>query len=660
VTVIVPVYNPGPALDYGVRSLLGQSMPSGEFEVIYIDDGSTDGSDARLDELAAQHDNISVHHIPNSGWPGRPRNVGIDNARGRYVQFMDQDDALGPEALERLYEVAERSEADLVIGKVASDFRPVLHEMFRADLERETIYSYPLLIRSLTPHKLFRLSFLRDHQIRFPEGKRRLEDQPFVSASYFAAKSVAVLSSYVCYFYRRRDDGQNSAGQAYSPLGYYNNLREVLDIVEKNTEPGEFRDLILRRFFNAETVGRLGGKGFAASDLTEFRVEQFNEIRRIAVERFGPGVAAGAAAAMRVRGHLMLADDIGGIQVFARYYDEIRGAVTLDELSWRDGKLQLAITAYLRDGEGAGAPLTFEAEGDRLLLAPHQLGVDVPSEARDVTAELADSRADIIIRNRATSAEYYLPARIEATLEQVGEAGVAQRLSGTATLDPLTALFGEPLTPGVWDISVRVAMAGWSRTTRLGSTRAAELDPSSSVVVAAPDAPLVLAYWTQDYDNLSVAVRPVSALISQRIADFGGVQLSTDGRRTTLSARLPMVGVAGGSSAGRFVVRRVGSSVPPMILTSTTRVVDGWPEISAVLPRRQRVRTRGLSLGIWRVGVELGSGDTQRVDDLGVRFRVGGVGPIETCPVDVDLATAPRALVGRLPLLRRLRRLLPK
>jgi glycosyltransferase involved in cell wall biosynthesis len=103
VSVVVPVFNGGPDLEPLVTSLREQSMPADEFETIFVDDGSTDGTTGPLlDALAADDSNVTVIHIPNSGWPGKPRNVGMDAARGEFIQFVDSDDHLGPEALERL------------------------------------------------------------------------------------------------------------------------------------------------------------------------------------------------------------------------------------------------------------------------------------------------------------------------------------------------------------------------------------------------------------------------------------------------------------------------------------------------------------------------------------------------------------------------------
>src|SRR4051794_37738680 len=130
VSAIVPVYNPGSDIDDCIRTLLDQSLPPADYEVIFVDDGSTDGTGERLEALAAAHANVRVEHIPNSGWPGRPRNVGLDMARGEFVYFVDNDDWVGREALERCYERAVRDDADIVIGKVVGHGKRVSRELF--------------------------------------------------------------------------------------------------------------------------------------------------------------------------------------------------------------------------------------------------------------------------------------------------------------------------------------------------------------------------------------------------------------------------------------------------------------------------------------------------------------------------------------------------
>ena len=83
VSVIVPTYCSGPGLDAVMRSLVAQTLGKDEFEAVFVDDGSPDRTYDRLREFATEHAWVKVDQIPNSGWPGRPRNVGVRRATGR-------------------------------------------------------------------------------------------------------------------------------------------------------------------------------------------------------------------------------------------------------------------------------------------------------------------------------------------------------------------------------------------------------------------------------------------------------------------------------------------------------------------------------------------------------------------------------------------------
>lgn len=119
VSVVIPVYNPGEYIEDCISSLLRQSLPDDEYEAIFVDDGSTDATPARLDEIAAAYPHMHVIHQESSGWSGKPRNVGTAAARGEFVMYVDNDDWLGDEALERMYNYGVENEADVIIGKMA-------------------------------------------------------------------------------------------------------------------------------------------------------------------------------------------------------------------------------------------------------------------------------------------------------------------------------------------------------------------------------------------------------------------------------------------------------------------------------------------------------------------------------------------------------------
>ena len=111
-SVIIPVYNGWEYLREGVDSVLGQT--GADFEVLLVDDGSTDGeSGALCDTLAREHpDCIRVLHKPNGG-AGDARNVALPLAQGEYVLFLDSDDTYTPDAFAVLCAALDETQADV-------------------------------------------------------------------------------------------------------------------------------------------------------------------------------------------------------------------------------------------------------------------------------------------------------------------------------------------------------------------------------------------------------------------------------------------------------------------------------------------------------------------------------------------------------------------
>lgn len=113
VSVVVPVYNTGKYLQKSVESLLAQSMT--DFELILVDDGSTDDSGALCDSLAETDQRIHVIHKQNGGLSSA-RLAGFRAAKGKYICFVDSDDTVYPTYLEKLYSAIEKTQAELAIS----------------------------------------------------------------------------------------------------------------------------------------------------------------------------------------------------------------------------------------------------------------------------------------------------------------------------------------------------------------------------------------------------------------------------------------------------------------------------------------------------------------------------------------------------------------
>ncbi|MFL5996364.1 MAG: glycosyltransferase family 2 protein [Streptomyces sp.] len=578
VSVVIAVYNPGKYVEDCITGLLRQSLTPDEFEVFFVNDGSTDETPARLDQLAAEHPHFHVIHQESSGWSGRPRNTGIDTAQGEYVMFVDHDDWLGDEALERMYDYGKANEADVVVGKMAGIGRPVPQELFRVNRPRATVSNAPL-IDSLTPHKMFRREFLNEHGIRFKEGRRRLEDHVFVVETYLRAKNVSVLGDYLCYYHITRDDGSNAGFQRFDPVGYFGNLREALDVVESLTEPGALRDKLFSRWLRNEMVERLRGKRLLKLP-EDYAEELYTEIHKVVTERFGPGVVARLGLTQKVVAGLIFADRYQDIRTLAEWEAGIKPTGELTSLEWQDGTLHVGFDSELHFGD---EPMTFRQDGERRLL-----GLPLSDEALKalddqgiaLDAPLAKSDVDLVVRHREDARQFYLPVKSELHEVPAGDGVFRQRISARAELDPETAASGAPLDKGIWDLHLRIKSCGWSKETRLGAVRGADVEAGRSAALVGDAARLVLPYWTDGPGNLSLDVdQHTGKLEGEAVARMDPAAASVEGATVRLPLPLHHAVDGGEPLQLRFERKNVGK------YPADATVADG--ALTAELPLEQ-------------------------------------------------------------------------
>ena len=148
ISVIVPCYNAQRYLNVCLESLKAQRTP--ELQMIFIDDGSTDDTSAMLDAFAASEPRAQVIHTKNRG-VSAARNAGIALAEGRYIAFVDADDALEEASLSRLYQAAVRTGAQILSAnhtlfdetqgcRVPIQIEPVVQQP--AEIVREIIHMH--------------------------------------------------------------------------------------------------------------------------------------------------------------------------------------------------------------------------------------------------------------------------------------------------------------------------------------------------------------------------------------------------------------------------------------------------------------------------------------------------------------------------------------
>lgn len=233
ISVIIPVYNSEDYLVETLTSILDQSLK--RFELILVDDGSTDKSDDIIQSYIKDYSNIAYVKQKNAG-PGAARNTGIELAKGDFVCFVDSDDLLPKEALEALYTTAITEEADVVTGASIS-FNSKKTWYIQSHVNNgvynpgpKSLLTDPGLLYSIGPcNKLFKTELIKE--IRFPNGIKVTEDQPFVIEAYLKANQIYSVDR-VIYNYRRRETNQKTSLSQSVTTNALSVLRDIMNSVK--------------------------------------------------------------------------------------------------------------------------------------------------------------------------------------------------------------------------------------------------------------------------------------------------------------------------------------------------------------------------------------------------------------------------------------------
>lgn len=472
VSIVVPVYNPGERIRTVLDSLDAQSMR--DFEVILVDDGSTDRTPALLAQYAATRENVTVTGIPNSGWPGRPRNVGTDLARGEYVLYMDHDDALPDDGLERWFGYAAATGADICVGKESrpGGLSAGLVE-FRADVpDAELVRDHLAFL--WTPHKLYRRSLLDEHGIRFPEGPTRLEDHHFNVRAFRRAGRVALLSSHVVYRWTNPREVTHST--RFDSLDiYWGALDALIDLVGAEWPEGPERDAILLRWWGRKVLKRASAPRYSGwSDA--FRATLFPHLRAIDA-RFPARLHAGLPPVRRLQSQLLRAGDEQGLLSVARTQERIAPRASTTRVAWESGALTVEFEVWAMTPDG---PFTIPDDADgQISWGPlDEVGRDgLPALSTDLVQELAAASVMAVLRDPRAQEDWPLPTTFEPSVRPAG-GGTAAVLKVRAVLDPRSARAGRALGEGRHEIVVLIDWFG-----RYGRVRVLTDTPRLSAIV---------------------------------------------------------------------------------------------------------------------------------------------------------------------------------
>ncbi|WP_165969640.1 glycosyltransferase family 2 protein [Nonomuraea terrae] len=641
VSVIVNVHNPGDTADACIRSALEQTMPADTYEVIFVDDGSTDGIAERLDSIAATRANVRALHLPHTGSPMRGRNVGLAAAAGDYVYFLGQHDRLERDALERMHDRAVETDADVLIGRLVRDYGPPMTAFERSTARADVLRDR--LLTLLIPQQLYRRAFLEEHELGFPASGSRMGEQAFVMRAYLHAKVIAVLAEHVCCHLGERPRAEEE------PRAIAGELHALLDDIDTYVGEGRQRDRMYAHWFRYAALRPLLTERFAESSVD--RGVHFRVVQELTARRFPEQLDRYLPVQLRLVAAYVRAGRLDQIVLMANCVRRAGLRADLTEARWDAHVLVLGLSVEVVDGDGT--PDRYRVDGERVHWVPPR-ALDTRSlaeEVTDITDAVERARIELYVRHVETGVVHFLPLTQQVERIQDGRRRIRVRVRGEARLDVTSAALGEPLKPGQWEVHVRMYSGANQARSRVRSSEG----PLNCLGVLAqrPRMRLVVPCWS-DRGELSLAIEPRSFTQSIALVSPGVSVKQLDGNLYVVLP-VPYVPPSGGPPL-ELVLRGIGrrereASAPALVEAGVPGRIAG--QLVAKVPVKRLVAgADDLGPGGWTCSLR--SPD----EEVGLRFALEvRRGRVEVRPASAALRQ--RSPLGRDTALHRLGRRLP-
>ena len=223
VSIVVPVYNVEKYLKQCVESLINQTYK--DIEIILVDDGSKDNSGKICDEYSEKYEFIRVIHKENAGL-GMARNTGMENAKGDYVDFMDSDDYLKPDTVEKLVKALEETGADTCLGgysrfmengEFTYTYSPGQHCYSAKEFFPRQMGSLPDKKDAFRPsvtNALLDMTIIREYKLRFKSEREYIAEDLYFDIDYYRYSKKVCTADTAGYCYRVT---AGSLTQKYNP-----------------------------------------------------------------------------------------------------------------------------------------------------------------------------------------------------------------------------------------------------------------------------------------------------------------------------------------------------------------------------------------------------------------------------------------------------------
>jgi glycosyltransferase involved in cell wall biosynthesis len=258
ISIIIPVFNVEDYIKEALESIIRQTIGFEHLEVILVDDGSTDKSGEIMDEYAYRYENFkAIHLLENSGAAGKPRNVGIKEATGEYLMFLDPDDYYNDNTCEILYKGIVNEDVDTAFGTytihypnekviIQTGFGSVPEVKFKTIDDHNQFLKFPPSVWT----KIFRRNFIVNNNIIFPEGIPG-QDLVFVTHALLKSNGILLINKSIANY--RIRDGENASISFNRNYKYLKGLIQAYNQVYnicKNSDKEKYFSIVLESNLN--------------------------------------------------------------------------------------------------------------------------------------------------------------------------------------------------------------------------------------------------------------------------------------------------------------------------------------------------------------------------------------------------------------------------
>ena len=286
VSVIMPIYNTSRMLKPQIRSILDQDFA--DFELILVDDGSTDDSGLICDEFAKDDNRIIVVHKKNAG-VDEARNTGIEKACGKYLYFVDSDDELLPGALQTLVDVMECHEGiDISVagyvysheGQAGPPFLPLSSRLFSRNELMDELMCPKFQSLGMPWTNLYKASIIKDHNLRFNKNIHTIDDRVFMVSYICAMKGRAYHTTRPIYKYNVGIGVSFQVKDKYDKrnLTIFDGQCLIYDLVKNNGFSSKSNWWARHRMINSFDKKRKSFLGYKDEDAVQYLDQKFFSI----------------------------------------------------------------------------------------------------------------------------------------------------------------------------------------------------------------------------------------------------------------------------------------------------------------------------------------------------------------------------------------------